>query len=149
MSFVASFLEHSVVLCLAVRTGCLSSVHVALFAAAAAGLMSSLRRLKTCSLRRTLNMRLITISHHSLCKRTCTEPTFKLLRQNPRAKPVRDISLRTVTTVPKLDCHKFVQTVHQPNCFLTVLSLFTARQLGEVLNEAMLSRPRPRPKFWP
>ena len=147
MSFVASFLEHSVVLCLAVRTGYLSSVHVALFAAAAAGLMSSLRRLKTCSLRRTMNMRLITISHHSLRKRTCTEPTFKLLQKNPRAKPVTDISLRTVTTVPKPECHNSVQTVHQPKCFLTVLFLFTARQLGEMLNEAMLSRPRP--KFWP
>ena len=53
---------------LSVTTGCLSSVShdTLLAAAAAAGLMRSLRHIKTCRLMRATNKRLIALIHYSL-----------------------------------------------------------------------------------
>ena len=50
------------------------------FLASAGGLMSSLRRLKTCRLRRTVKKSFIALIHYSLSQRTCTErrhPSFR------------------------------------------------------------------------
>ena len=66
--------EKDILLCLvAVRTGSLSSVpYDTLATIAAVGLMSSLRRLKTCRLRRTVKKRLIALIYYSVSQKTCT-----------------------------------------------------------------------------
>lgn len=102
--------------------------HITHLVPAAAGLMSSLARLKTCRLRRTVKKTLIVIIRYSSSQRTCTELWHSSFHESIYVQYTGDrrfTHIRIVKTVPRCECHNYVHTVIQWFLFVVLYMLIS------------------------